>query len=143
MQEHGASKFILIVEDEEKSMKLLADVLQLAGYSVQKAVNGTQAIACLKVHKPDMIIADLCMPDFNGWRLGLWIMENKKDEKIPIIFLSSLISEEGPPGQGEYGDYYIPKPFDAQKLTKKIEELLEVKKVASCQSKIKEKLFSL
>jgi CheY-like chemotaxis protein len=128
MQEANTSKLILVVEDEERNMKLITDVLETAGYRILKAVDGEEAIARLKVHNPDIIIADLCMPNLNGWRLGLWIAENKKDKKIPIIFLSSLLNEEGPPRQGEYGDYYMPKPLEAQKLIKKMEELLADKK---------------
>jgi len=128
MQKQNESKLILVVEDEEQNMKLIADVLALAGYHILKAVDGEEAIARLKVHNPDLIIADLCMPNFNGWKLGLWIAENKKDKNIPIIFLSSLLSEEGLPQPGELGDYYMPKPFEAERLIKKIEELLTNKK---------------
>lgn len=124
MQEPNASKLVLVVEDEEMNMKLLTDHLELAGYHVLKAVDGEEAIACLKVHTPDIVIADLCMPKLNGWRLGLWISENK-DKKIPIIFLSATINEEDLPSHGEPGDYYMPKPVDAQRLIKKIEECLQ------------------
>jgi DNA-binding response OmpR family regulator len=130
MEEHNASQLILVVEDDEKNMKLIADVLELAGYRILKAVDGEEGIAHLKVQDPDMVIADLCMPNLNGWRLGLWIMENKKHKKVPIIFLSALLNEEGLPGKGEFGDYYMPKPFEAKKLIEKIEELLTSKKVA-------------
>ena len=123
-------KTILIVEDDEKYMRLMADMLQRAGYRILKAADGEEAITHLKVQDPDTVISDLCMPNLNGWRLGLWIMENKKDKKIPIIFLSALLSEEGPPGQGEFGDYYISKPFDIKRLIEKIEELLSSKKAA-------------
>jgi DNA-binding response OmpR family regulator len=122
------SKLILVVEDEERNRKLINDVLQKAGYCILTANDGEEAIACLKAHQPDIIIADLCMPNLNGWRLGLWIEENKKGKKIPIIFLSSLLNEEGPPGKGEFGDYYMSKPFDIQALIEKIEELLKKEK---------------
>jgi DNA-binding response OmpR family regulator len=130
MQEQNASKLILVVEDDEKSMTLVADVLTLSGYRILKAVDGEEAIVHLKAHNPDMVISDLCMPGFDGWRLGLWITENRKDKKIPIIFLSAILNGDGPPGQGELGDYYMPKPLDTQKLIKKIEELLTAKKAA-------------
>jgi DNA-binding response OmpR family regulator len=130
MEEQKASQLILVVEDEEKNMKLIADVLQLAGYRILKAVNGEEAIAHLRIHDPDLVISDICMSDVNGWELGFWISENKKDKKVPIIFLSSLISEEGPLKPGEFDDYYMPKPFAAHRLVKKIEELLTVKKGA-------------
>jgi len=129
IEEQKASKLILVVEDEERNMRLITDVLQLAGYRILKAVDGEEAVTHLKAQNPDIVISDLCMPNFNGWRLGLWIAENKKDKKIPIIFLSSLLGEEGPPGQGEYGDYYMSKPFDTQRLINKIEELLVIEKV--------------
>jgi DNA-binding response OmpR family regulator len=127
MQELNTSKLILVVDDEEMSMALIADVLGLAGYRVLKASDGTQAVTCLKDHDPDLVIADLNMPNLNGWQLGLWIMENRA-KKIPLIFLSSLINEGGPPGQAEFGDYYMPKPFKAEILIKKVEELLTAKK---------------
>jgi DNA-binding response OmpR family regulator len=128
MRGQEASKLILIVEDEEKNMKLVSCELELAGYRILKAADGQEAIDHLKVHDPDIVIADLSMPNFNGWRLGLWITENKKDKRTPIIFLSALISEEGPPSPGEFGDYYMPKPFEHQRLILKIEELLAFKK---------------
>jgi len=130
MPASNQGKIILIVEDEEKNMKLIADVLQLAGYRILKAVNGEEAIAHIQIQDPDLVVADICMSDVNGWELGFWISENKKDIKIPIIFLSSLISEEGPVKPGEFGECYMPKPFVAQRLIKKIEELLTVTKEA-------------
>jgi len=130
MKELNASKLILVVEDNEKHMNLMTDVMELAGYRILKAVNVEEAIVLLKAHNPDMVIADLFLPDLNGWELGLWITKNKKDQNIPIIYLSARLREEALPVQGELGDYYMPKPFDTKRLIEKIEELLAGKKVA-------------
>ena len=67
MSEQNASKLILVVE-EEKNMKLITGVLALAGHRFLKAFDGEEAIAQLKEHDPDIIIADLNMPQFNKWK---------------------------------------------------------------------------
>lgn len=130
MQEQNASKLILVVEDNAKHMTLITDVLELTGYRILKAINVEEAITILKIQDPDIVIADIFLPKFDGWELGIWIVKNKKDKKIPIIYLSALLREESSPIEGELGDYYMSKPFEAQRLIKKIEELLTPKKVA-------------
>jgi DNA-binding response OmpR family regulator len=127
--EEKNAKCILVVEDDEKSMKLVTDILGLSGYRTLKALDGEQALNQFKAHTPDMVIADLNMPNLNGWKLGFWIKEKQKERKIPVIFISALIDAEGRPGANELGDYYFPKPFESSRLIKKIEELLKVNEV--------------
>ena len=124
IQEQDISRLILVAEDDPKNMKLITDVLQLAGYRILKAFDGEEVITFLKSETPDIVIADICMANINGWELGFWLSENRKEKEIPIIFLSSLISEEGPLIPGKFGEYYMPKPFETKRLLEKIKGLL-------------------
>lgn len=117
----GVSPCILVVEDDEKHMKLINDLLEAAGYRVVKAVDGKEAMAHFTAHRPELVITDLNVPGLSGWKLGLWIREQKNDRTTPIIFLSALLADEG--GAGPH-DFYLPKPFETQKLLQKVAEVL-------------------
>ena len=60
----GAS--VLVVEDNEKNMKLFRDVLQAAGYRTLEATTGAQAVELAAQHSPDLVLMDIQLPDFDG-----------------------------------------------------------------------------
>ena len=59
-------KTILIVEDNEKNMKLARDILRAKGYAVLEAVNGLDGVKLALEHKPDLVLMDIQLPDING-----------------------------------------------------------------------------
>lgn len=58
---------ILVVDDEEDGRLLVAQILQDAGYDVDAAVDGGEALERIRTSRPDLVILDLLMPFVNGW----------------------------------------------------------------------------
>ena len=61
-----AGPSVLVVEDNEKNMKLFRDVLQAAGYRTLEATTGAQAVELAAEHSPDLVLMDIQLPDFDG-----------------------------------------------------------------------------
>ena len=61
-----AGEQILVVEDNEKNMKLFRDVLGATGYRTLEATTGGEAVEMATVHAPDLVLMDIQMPDFDG-----------------------------------------------------------------------------
>ncbi len=70
----GAGRLILIVEDNEKNMKLARDVLQFHGFRTVETVNGEDAVIMAREHLPDLILMDISLPgaaSLAGTKLGV------------------------------------------------------------------------
>ena len=118
------AKKILVVDDDVEIVTLIKMRLSARGYEVITAEDGRDALAQVQRHLPDLVVADLSMPNLDGWRFSQRIRDNEKFKKMPIILLSALVEKEGPADAIEVGDFYMAKPFDAEKLLAKIKEFL-------------------
>jgi two-component system cell cycle response regulator DivK len=81
---------VLIVDDNEKNMKLARDVLHLAGFSTLEATTGGESISAAVEHLPDVILMDIRLPDMDGTEAARRIRENPSAAAIPIVALTSL-----------------------------------------------------
>lgn len=105
---------VLVVDDEPPIRKLLRMGLSTNGYQVLEAANGKTAIEMLR-EKPDVIILDLGLPDFQGHDLLRAIRVNS--ESVPIVVLSSRGDEAGKVQALDFGaDDYVTKPFGMDEL---------------------------
>jgi CheY-like chemotaxis protein len=87
------SHTVLIVEDEEDLRELMRDALQMRGYSVVTAEEGTDALRKLDdIGPPCVILLDLLMPGMNGWDLFEKLRERPELSSVPVIIHSSASS---------------------------------------------------
>jgi DNA-binding response OmpR family regulator len=119
-------KKILLVDDEERMLDLLALYLAPKGYLCKKISSGADAISYLESESVDLVILDVMMPGMDGWEA---CREIRKKTDIPIIMLTAR-SEKTDVVKGlKLGaDDYISKPFDEEELTARIEAVLRRKK---------------
>ena len=119
-------KKILLVDDDEKMLKLFGDFLLKEGFEVISANNGNDGLRLANEQNPNLIILDVMMPGKDGGEVGRELLENNKTKNIPVIFLTSLVSEEetGKGGGKIAGRLYISKSTDKKELIKKIKELI-------------------
>ena len=96
---------ILIVDDEPDSLFLLRTILEHAGYQVEEASHGAQALDKVQIHPPDLVVTDLMMPVMNGRELILHLREDPRTAGIPILLVSTL------PNRDEGADEVLEKPF--------------------------------
>jgi two-component system KDP operon response regulator KdpE len=105
---------VLVVDDEPPIRKLLRMGLGTQGYEIIEAPNGRTALE-LAAGKPDLIILDLGLPDFQG--LELLRLLRSQDERVPIVVLSSRGDEAAKVQALDLGaDDYVTKPFGMDEL---------------------------
>jgi two-component system cell cycle response regulator DivK len=81
---------VLIVDDNDKNLKLARDVLQLAGFRTIEARNGSEALTLAAEHVPDVILLDLRLPDMDGADVARELGDATRTRAIPIVALSAL-----------------------------------------------------
>jgi two-component system, cell cycle response regulator DivK len=81
---------VLIVDDNEKNMRLARDVLRLAGFETLEATTGGESISVALEHVPDVILMDIRLPDMDGTSAARKIRENARTARIPIVALTSF-----------------------------------------------------
>ncbi len=89
---------VLIVDDNEKNLKLARDVLRAAGFRTLEAANGVDAIALACEHLPSVILMDLRLPDMDGTDAAHRLGDEARTAAIPVVALSSLPLE----GSGDW-----------------------------------------
>ncbi len=117
---------ILIVEDDEVILSSLADILRVAGYSLLMATNGVKGLHVMQHHVPDLILADIMMPEMDGYEFYAAVRANPDWMAIPFIFLTA----KGEQKDVQYGyrlgaDHYLTKPFEPEDLLVAIEARLK------------------
>ncbi len=123
-------KRILVVEDSVTSRALLQTLLERAGYLVQTAVDGMEALAMLKEHEFDMVVSDVDMPRMNGFTLTEKIRADMRISALPVVLVTSLDSREDQKHGITVGaDAYIMKTsFEKSRLLEVTRSLLERKR---------------
>jgi CheY-like chemotaxis protein len=116
---------ILIVEDDDKTLKLLRDIYEIHGHSIIVAMDGREAIERATREKPDLITMDLQLPVLSGLDATRAIKANLATQNIPIIALTAAAMKGQDQIALEAGcDAYISKPFDIDALAEKVEKYL-------------------
>ena len=113
---------ILIVEDDRDIQELLQEFLKEAGYMVDIAVDGVEAIAMFNANTYDLILLDIMLPKITGYSVCELV---RKQSQVPIIMLTALDSESDQiKGLDLQADDYITKPFSMPILMRKIAAVL-------------------
>lgn len=119
---------ILIVDDEEINLKILINYLVSAGYDVDTAGNGEEAVQKSKDCMPNLIILDIMMPVMDGYEACSLIKANPGTKNIPIIIVTALDDRESKLKGLEAGaNDFLSKPIDKAELTIRVRNLLKIK----------------
>jgi two-component system cell cycle response regulator DivK len=84
-----AGEQILVVEDNEKNMKLLRDVLQAKGYRTLEATTGRRAVELATEHRPDLVLMDVQLPDINGLEALGQLRADARTASIPVLAVTA------------------------------------------------------
>ena len=113
---------ILIVEDEASVAEVVSLYLKRAGYQVQIAPDGRQAMKILEAQMPDFVILDLMLPEVDGLSLTRWLRDRSD---VPIIMLTARREELDRITGLEMGaDDYVVKPFSPQELVSRVRAVM-------------------
>ena len=112
-----AAKCILVVEDHKPLLTAIQEVLEVEGYSVLTAGNGVIALDVMANNTPDVIIADIMMPQMDGYTLYERVRAQPDWVPIPFIFLTAKAERDDILRGKDLGvEDYITKPFDPEEL---------------------------
>lgn len=117
---------ILIVDDHPTNLKLASEVLQAAGYEVQRAADAEQALAVLQQTLPDLILMDIALPGMNGLELTRKLKEDEATRRIRIVALTAFAMKGDDQKARDAGcDGYIAKPINTRRLPLQVAEFLQ------------------
>jgi two-component system cell cycle response regulator DivK len=119
------TKRILVVEDQEDNRQILRDLLGSAGYKMDEAENGEQALAAIAVQRPDLILMDIQLPVMDGYEATRRIKADPLLKTIPIIVVTSYaLSGDESKARAAGCDAYVTKPYSPRELLAKVREFL-------------------
>ena len=117
---------ILIVDDDPKLLALLKSSLQKEGYVTIETLDGEMALQQIETEHPDLILADVTMPNMDGFELCQRVRENPATDNIPFIFLTAKGElHDRVKGLNLGADDYISKPFHISEVTARIKVVLQ------------------
>jgi signal transduction histidine kinase/predicted metal-dependent phosphoesterase TrpH len=141
--EKGGKTKVLIVDDEEDLVAMLAYNLGKKGYQISTAYNGVEALEKIELERPDVLVLDLMMPDLDGWEVCCLVRRSqiKEINDIGILMLTARAMPEDRVYGLEIGaDDYLTKPFSLNELVLRVEKLAGKRKSAY---QLKEEMESL
>jgi two-component system cell cycle response regulator DivK len=119
------SALILIVEDNEKNMKLARDVLQFNGFRTLEAVNAQQGLTLAASHQPDLILMDIQLPDMDGTTALRRLRGNATTAAIRVVALTAFAMKDDRERFVSAGfDGYLSKPISVRELPSQVRALL-------------------
>ena len=115
---------ILIVDDEPDVIEFLSYNFRKNGYEVEGAANGTEGIYKVSSFSPDIIIADIMMPNMDGIVMCRLLKSHELHKDIPLIFLSATQDSYQAMNAAMAGDDYVSKPIKFSVLLPLVEKHL-------------------
>ena len=113
---------ILVVDDDPNILELVSIQLTQAGYTVQKASNGFEALTLIEEDYPDLAVVDVMMPGMDGYELTKKI---RSETDIPVLLLTAKGElEDKEKGFLSGSDDYVVKPFEPKELQFRINAIL-------------------
>ncbi len=120
---------ILIVEDNDKNMKLARDILQAKGYATLEAVTGEDGVRLGKEHLPDLVLMDIQLPGINGIEALRQLREHAATASIPVIAVTASVMASDRRQITDAGfDGYVGKPINLKEFLDAVKRGLEARK---------------
>ncbi len=117
---------VLIVEDNEKNMKLARDVLQAKGYATVEAVTGEEGVKLAREKVPDLVLMDIQLPGINGIEAFKQIRADPKTARIPVVALTASVTPTDRSQITAAGfDAFIGKPINLKEFLDTVKRMVE------------------
>jgi two-component system, OmpR family, response regulator len=114
---------VLAVDDERSLTELLSMAMRYEGWQVTTAASGSEAVKAAREARPDAIVLDMMLPDFDG--LEVMRRVRSEDPDVPVIFLTAKDAvADRINGLTAGGDDYVTKPFSLEELVARLRGLL-------------------
>ncbi|ADO75600.1 response regulator [Stigmatella aurantiaca] len=129
VQPSPAKKRVLVVDDFDDAREMYAEYLEFAGFAVETARNGAEAVEKAQEASPDIILMDLSLPVMDGWEATRLIKNDVRTRDIPVMALSGHVLAGSEHHAKEAGaDEFVAKPCLPSDLEDKIRTMLKPSK---------------
>ncbi|MDN4162978.1 response regulator transcription factor [Nocardioides abyssi] len=119
----GSPLRVLVVDDEVNLAELIAMALRYEGWHVEIAHTGAKAVSTAKTQRPDAVVLDMMLPDFDGLEVLRRMRATAPD--VPVVFLTARDAvEDRIAGLTAGGDDYVTKPFSLEEVVARLRGLL-------------------
>lgn len=120
---------ILIADDDPEIRRILQAHLSTMKCRTIEAVDGEKTLEQVILHKPELVILDVMMPELNGWEICKYIKTHDEYAHTGVVILTAIGATVNELTSPIYGaDEYVDKPFDFEELEFKIRKVLSEKK---------------
>ena len=117
---------ILIVEDNDKNLKLVRDVLQVKGYATIEAGNAEDGIKLASERSPDLILMDIQLPGMSGIDALAVLRGNPRTAAIPVVAVTASVMQQDRNKITEAGfNAYVGKPINLKEFLDTVRHALE------------------
>jgi two-component system KDP operon response regulator KdpE len=117
-----SGKTVLVVDDESRMVEFITMNLELEGFRVVRAANGSEALEKASKEHPDLVLLDIMMPEMDGFET---LQALRETSSVPVIFLTAKSEEvDRIKGLDLGADDYITKPFSPRELVSRIRAVL-------------------
>jgi DNA-binding response OmpR family regulator len=121
----SVNNVVLCADDDEDILSLVALRLERAGFDVVTATDGDEAVRVAQERRPALAVLDVMMPKQTGYEVLAALRADESLREMKVVLLSARVQESDVARGIDAGaDAYLPKPFKAQELVAKVEELL-------------------
>lgn len=119
-------KTILLVEDDQFVVDIYTTKFKAAGFEVEVAENGEEALRKLKERKPDLLVLDIVLPNIDGWELLRKIRSDLGLENLKVVVLSNLSKKSEIEKSAKFGvlKYFIKAHFTPSEVVEEIKKIL-------------------
>ena len=117
---------ILVVEDNERNLKLVRDVLQFAGYDVVEARSAEQGVALASECEPDLVLMDLQLPGMDGTEALRQLRQSPQTRQVPVVAVTAFAMKQDRDRAFSAGfDGYLEKPISVRALPDQVRGFLD------------------
>ena len=119
------SSVVLLVEDNERNLKLARDVLEYAGFTVLVALTGEEAVATARRTPPDLVLMDLQLPGIDGHAALSLLRDDARTCDIPVVALTAFaMAKDRARAEAAGFDGYLEKPINVRRFPDQVREHL-------------------
>jgi CheY-like chemotaxis protein/class 3 adenylate cyclase len=118
---------ILVVDDNPRNIKLLAELLKAEKHEVITAESGKAALKLVAAEKPDLVLLDVMMPGMNGYEVCQAIRADPATAILPVVLVTALDPQERIKGLQAGADDFLTKPVNQPELLARVKSLLRIK----------------
>jgi two-component system cell cycle response regulator DivK len=119
-------ELVLIVDDNERNVRLARDILQVSGFRTLEASTGGESVSLATEHLPDVVLMDIRLPDMDGVEALRALRASEATASIPVVAVTALAMKGDRERFLEAGfDGYLEKPIDVREFPRQVRGFCE------------------